>query len=1103
MSFQYIIGRSHSGKTKYLLKKSLELCNANKPLIFVVPEQFTHIAEKRLISTLGFIAQGKAEVLSFDRICKKINQKYPSDTNQLTSIGKSLIVSEVVSTLSLDYYSSAANQNGFAQICSDQISEFKKYLISPKMLSDASESIKNKALALKMSDISKVYEAYQNQIETRFSDSDDSLDILASNLEKHRPYEGVTFIFDEFSSFTPQEKNLISIIASQAENVYLSFCLDDSSSHLSLFKVTNKTAADLAKVCKERGVEQLKSIRLNSTFYDNKELSFLEKNLFSDKTSSFDGVNECIKVFTAENPYTEVELLASNIMDLVKNSDARFCDIGVVCPDIDSYGSIIRSAFDERNIPYFIDEKVCVLDHSIISHIKNILDVYLMQYNPESVISFLKSGCTMAERDAICYVDNYITATRANKNTWLFDDRFEASVVKFADGDLNKKELIENIRSQYILSLAKLHDSIKGRNTVLYITEKIYNYLLETKFDRKIHDLIKRFKNEGNTYLARQYETVWNTLIDVFDTLVYILGDKTVNINEYRRYLCIALSQQKTGIIPTSLDEVVVGDLMRSKSEMVKYQFVIGAIDGAFPNTSQGASIITDAEKEELSAISLELSPRQKDKAFFDRLQIYSAFTHPTDALFVSYPASDADFKSVRPAFVIYLLKKIFPKLSVEGGISKDNNENFFDSSKALEHLAKSAYLLSRGQKTDDVWKDIYAFFVKSGKSDKIELINRLIASESEVTRLSHELCEILFSNDFYSTISRIQRYNSCRYSYYLEYMLSLKEKKPFGVDSADVGTLIHSIIENVLNKLGSDNTALKNTNRSYFEKEVSDYLSAYISELTVSNGELTNREIFSVMKFKDAIVNSLMALRDHLVNSAFEVMGCEISFDDDNSDFGCIELPLKNGKKVKIRGKIDRADSFTNEDGTFIRVVDYKTGNKTFNFTDVFYGLDVQLLVYMNALVDKTENAHPAGALYFRILNPVSADKKRNDKEKLESLSYNLDPMDGIIADNANVLSAYAKGSVSTSKKLTSSQFMILGDYINHIITESANLLSDGYIEKNPYSHQNFEPCQYCAYGSICDFQNKDNFKYRSIGSKKSSEVFREMEEILYKSEV
>ncbi len=1104
MSFQYVIGRSHSGKTKFLLEKAGELCCENKPLVFVVPEQFTHIAEKRLISTLGFIGQGKAEVLSFDRMCKNINNKYPSNRKQLSSMGKSLIVSEVLSEIDLEYYSSAINQTGFAQICSQQISEFKKYLILPETLSDAVNTIKNKSLAMKISDISKIYKSYQEQIEKRFSDADDSLDILASNLEKYRPYEGVTFIFDEFSSFTPQEKNLISILTTQAKHVYISFCLDYSPLHHSLFKVTNQTSSDLSRVCKERGSNQLKSVRLNSSFYDDEELSFLEKNLFNDKMSSFKGDNKSIRVYTTENPYTEVDLLASNIIDLVRNKGARFCEMGVVCPDIDSYGSIIRSAFQSHDIPCFIDEKVPVLDHSIISHVKNILDVYLMQYNGESVVGFLKSGCTMTDREAICYVDNYINATRASKNTWLLDERFNQSLDKFADGDENRKESIKNIRDKYILSLAKLHDSIKGRNTVRYITEKIYTYLVDTKFDLKISEHVKQFKDEGNLYLSRQYETVWNTLIEVFDTLVYIMGDKTVNVNEYRRYLCIALGEQKTGIIPTSLDEVIVGDLLRTKSEMVRYQFVIGAVDGAFPQTSQCTNIITDEEKEELSlAISLELSPQSKDKAFFDRFQIYSAFTHPSRALYVSYPASDANFQTVRPAFVIYLLKKMFPRLKIDGQISKNNNTRFLTQNKALEYLAKAAYSITHGENANDVWKDIYAYFVKNGKDDKIELINRLLDSGKEITTLSPELCQKLFGNEFYSTISRIQRYNSCRYSYYLEYMLSLKDKKPFGVDSADIGTLIHSIIENVLNRLDNDNVALGKTDKSYFEKEVDTYLSDYISELTISNGELTKREIFSVMKFKDAIVNSLMALRDHLVNSAFEVMGCEISFDDNNSDFGCIELPLKNGKTVKIRGKIDRADSFTNEDGTFIRVVDYKTGNKTFSFTDIFYGLDVQLLVYMNALVDKTKNAHPAGALYFKILNPISNDKKRSEKEELEGLSYNIEPMDGIISENSNVVSAYAQNSVKTTKKLTSSQFKILGDYINHIITESADLLSNGCIDKNPYSHQNFEPCQYCVYGSICDFQNRDNLSYRNISSKKGATVFEEMKEALSEGEV
>ena len=284
----------------------------------------------------------------------------------------------------------------------------------------------------------------------------------------------------------------------------------------------------------------------------------------------------------------------------------------------------------------------------------------------------------------------------------------------------------------------------------------------------------------------------------------------------------------------------------------------------------------------------------------------------------------------------------------------------------------------------------------------------------------------------------------------------------------------------------------MRQAGKSYFEAEVSAYLDEYIAELCEKSGEITKREIFSVVRLKDSIVSSLMALRDHIVNSAFVPLGNEIVFDDEN--IGCIELELANGKKVKITGKIDRADSFTNEDGTFIRVVDYKTGNKTFKFTDVFYGLDVQLLVYLNALVDKTPNAHPAGALYFRILSPASPDKNREDKEDLESLSYIAEPMDGVVAEDAHVLSAFSKGSVKTTNKLSSSQFQVLGDYVNSIVAASANAMADGCININPYISATSSPCAYCPYSTICNFEDGKNGECRTLASYSKSTVFDAM---------
>lgn len=1096
MALQFIYGRSHSGKTQFILDKAQELYADKKPLIIVVPEQFTHIAEKRLISRLGCIGYGRAEVLSFDRICKRINSAYPNTKKHLSPMGKSLIISEILSDINLEYYKSAASLNGFSDMCNEEISEFKKYMISPQSIFEAADNVQNKSLSLKLKDIGNIYQAYEEKVMADFSDSDDSLGILADNLETHCPYAGYTFLFDEFSSFNPQERNVISIIASQAENVYMSFCADFSNEYSGLYKPTIDSAHKVSLACKDRGCVILPSVLLGTSTYANNELDFLEKNLYSASPDKYTNGCNNIRIYTCENPYSEVINLASQILALVQKRNVRYRDISVVCSDIESYGCIIRSVFDVYGIPYFIDEKTRVLDHSIVNFVVNILDVYLTGYSGESVVNFLKSGCISADRDAICYVDNYITATRATKNTWLSDDRFEKSLVFFAEDDNVKKEAISKMRRDYIIPLASFHNVIKGKNTVRYVTEKLYKYLIDIKFDKRIAEYISYFKKENKSYLAKQYETVWNILIDALDTLVYIIGDKSVNVAEYRKFFYTALGQLKTGIIPTSIDEIVIGDIKRSKSAYADYQFVLGAVDGAFPNSSEAQSVITDAEKKILFDMGIELSPESSEQAYFDRFQIYSVFTHPQIALIVSYPASDSSFSAVRPAFAVSLLKNIFPKLAVKGGISSFDMQGFYNETTAMELLAESASAILRGESVTEDWKDIYTYFCDNNQSENIRCINRFITQSDVITRLEPELTDRLYGNDFYSTISRIQRYNSCRYSYYLEYMLKLREKKSFGIESVDIGNIIHSIIESVFDNLKSTATSIESVDRAYFEKQVDIHLDKYISELCDSSGEISERDIFSVRRLKDSIVTSLMAVRDHIACSQFEPLGHEIVFDDNN--IGCIELELENGKRVKITGKIDRADSFTNEYGTFIRVIDYKTGNKTFNFTDVFYGLDVQLLVYMNALVNKTSDAYPAGALFFKIQNPLLSVQCHPEISEINALVASATRMDGVVSADEKVLSAFSPGSVKTNNKLSSAQFKQLGDYINTIIADSANSISKGYIDINPYHHSSSSSCDYCKFNSICNFSDGKNGTYRQLKTIRNTSVFKEITAVI-----
>ena len=1080
VSLQIILGRAHSGKTQYILDRAEELYKNRAPFIIVVPEQFTHLAEKRLIERIGCVESTMAEVLSFDRLARRVNASFPSDKHQLDAMGKALIISEILSETKLEYYKSAAKLPGFVKICNDEISELKSYMVSPDILKSIIDTTSDKSLSVKLKDIYEIYSTYEERIKNEYADSDDKLSILTDSLEKNQPYRGVTVFFDEFSSFNPRERAIISALSVQAEMLYISLCADISPEYKSLFKPTIETADLIRKVCTDAGCKIEKDVILKNSYYETREMCILEKYLYITPVKTDNMQSDNISISVSENPFAEVESVARKILSLVRENGVRYRDVGIVCSDISSYGHIIRSVFDMYKIPYFIDEKVRVLDHAIISFVINILDVYLYSYQSDKVVSFLKSGCIGAKREDIYVADNFILCSNASKNTWLDEERWEKAKNYFAEDDMRKIKSLDRIREGWILPLAKLHDTVKGRHTVKFITEKIYSYLVDIRFDKTVSEYIKLFKSDNNMFLAKQYERVWNTLIEAFDTLVYILGDVEVNLGEYRKYLYDAFDQQKTGIIPTTLDEIIVGDIKRSKSGGAKYQFVLGAVDGAFPAVVSGGAIITDEEKKKLSSLGVELTPDREKQAYFDRFLIYSVLTHPDKSLMISYPASDNSFSSVRPAFVISILKKMFPMLKTIGGVTADDVDVYTESS-AFETLVSFASGVSSQKEDDEKWKDIYTYYLENKEYEKLSYIDRFTDGIYEVNVIDEDIIKRLYSDEFYSTVSRLQRYNACRYSYYLEYMLSLNEKKTYGIESTDVGTLIHSIIENAFIKLSEDNKTMADADNDFFVNHIRNSLDDYISEFENNGTNMSIREKYFIKNLESSLLKSLQALRQHLVDSEFVPLGHEITFDDNS--IGCIVFELGNGKKVKITGKIDRADYFENENGVYYRIIDYKSGTKEFNFTDVFYGLDVQLLVYMNALVEKNKGSHPVGALFFRIKDPIKGSESHYNDEKHISDALSEFKMDGVVSSEPNVLNAFSKGSFKTTHKVSSSQMNMLCDYVNSVVKNSASNIISGHIDINPYKHYKSDgPCVYCKFKNICRIDETYAQKCRNL---------------------
>ncbi len=1090
MSMQMIYGRAHSGKTQYILNLSERLYKENKPFIILVPEQFTHLAEKRLISKIGSIQEGRAEVLSFDRVAKRINSLYPNNKKRINNVAKSLIMSEIIADTELSYYKNISRDAGFTDVCISEISEFKKYNYTCDDVFDIAGKVNDTGLSMKLNDLGTIYKKYEEVISSSYSDSEDELAILVQNLLEHNPYSGYTFIFDEFSSFNPIEKKIIAALSNECENVYMSFCLDTDAKYKYLFKTTLDTANSIVHICEKAGTKIEKPVVLDKTYYASGELSFLEENLFAFGGGVYNNTCNNIRLYTSDNPYNEITNLASQIKKLVSKNNIRYRDISVICTDISSYSHIFSSVFSSFEIPYFIDEKTEVLRHSIICHTLNILDVYLYSYNPESVINYLKSGYIEISRTDLINIDSFIKATGASKNTYLKDEKWEKVLSLYCENDEDLKKSLNNVRQKYILPLSAFHDSIKGKNTVKYISEKLYSFLLSTKFDKTIANYIKYFKNENNTYMAKQYEAVWDVLIETLDMLVFILGDKSLNVSDYRSYLYTALSEQKTGTIPTSPDSIIIGDVKRSRSEFALFQFVVGVCDGVFPAPNKEDSIISDADKHLIKEAGFDFSLTSQDNAFFDRFLMYSSLTHPSKALILSYPLSDNAYKATRPAFVITLLKKIFPELSEIS--TPQNDEKFFFSANeraAFEYLAQSAYTISNGAAADENWNDVYAYF-KNKDNGYIDKINSFIYPPESVIKLNKEYTDVLFKDEFYSTISRIQKYNSCRYRYYLEYMLGLKEKKSFEADSRDVGNFVHAIIEKAFETIEKNGVKIEDVTEEYFIGICAPLFEEHKNLFFAFSDELSAGEEYKFEMYKKMVIKSLMNIRSHLIMSPFKPIGHEITFDDDN--IGCIEINLESGKKLKITGKIDRADSFENENGSFVRVVDYKTGNKTFSLNDVYHGLDIQLIIYLNTLVKNDPKAHHAGALYLKIFSPMAEFNNHPDDSELTEELLHLGAMTGLVADDDTVCAAFSPNSIKSAKKATFTQFEYLSKHVEDMVKKSAEDMSEGFININPYEMGDASACDVCPYISVCRNNGENLSQIRKLTKSRDDALWK-----------
>ena len=511
-----------------------------------------------------------------------------------------------------------------------------------------------------------------------------------------------------------------------------------------------------------------------------------------------------------------------------------------------------------------------------------------------------------------------------------------------------------------------------------------------------------------------------------------------------------------------------------------------------FPVVRTDTGILSDKDRDNLLKIDIEIGENSKTKSFYDDFIIYNVLTIPNSKLVISFSATDSEHKSARPALVITLLQKIFPKLAIaynvvdnltQDAIIKQisNKETTFEL--MCENITKKKYGLS----TNPIWEEVLEYYKNNGYDDVIKKIEMYRNHHKSAKNISKENINKFFADDFGMSISRMQKYKKCKYSYFLENMLNIREKKKFNINPADLGTFVHGILEKIGLYSQENNIPFSELTDEFIYLKIDEYMHDFVNEILLRTPELSKRNLFLISRLRRAVFLCISTVRNQIASSKFEPLGYEIKFG--NNEKHDITIKLENGKRVHIHGIIDRADKYETENGTFIRVIDYKTGTKTFKLDDIFYGFDIQLMVYLNELTDKDENYIPSGALYFKIDDPILKTTEKASKEDIEENISSALKMKGILLDNENVLNATDPVTSKRQKLATIEQFKLMKNHLNKVIKDICTSMSDGDISINPCIKSGYAPCDYCEYHSIC---NIDNLKsYENIAKLSDEEVW------------
>ena len=1108
MSLKIIYGRAGTGKSEYCYREIAEKIKADNQILIITPEQFSFTAEKKLMEAIDANAVFNAEVVTLSRMAYRVINEIGGRTEtNLSKCGKAMLIYSILNNNKKELKLIGKNDEN-VDMLDTAITEFKKHGISIEQLKQEIDKQEDIYLKNKLTDLSLVYEEFENQLSGKYIDETDLLTILAENIENTDMFNNQYIYIDEFAGFTKQEYQIIEKLILVANQVTVTICIDElnipKNPNTDIFYSNENTVNKLFEIAQNCGTK-VEEIKLENKYrFKSNELKHLEENLYENRPCKYTNKVENIKLFLAKNQYSEIEEVAKNILKLVRDNGYRYKDISIITKNISNYSSLARAIFDKYDIPIFIDENRDLNQNIIIQYILSVLEIFTKNWSYESVFNYIKTGFSNIEEDEIFKLEKYCLKWGIKQNKW----KKEFTYGKYEEKDKTEIERLERIRKDIVNPLMKLKSDIDNDKTAEGISKSIYKFLVEENIAEKINKKIEELEKVGQVDLVKEYQSSLQTILDILDEIVLVFSDDKMTIDKYAQILKVGFKNSNLTKIPGTQDQVIMGDVDRSRSHKVKAIFIIGLNDGEFPSVHKDEGFLNDLDRETLKQDGIELAKGTIENLYEDNFNIYKAFSTAEEKLYLLYSSSDVQGKALRPSMLINKIKKIYPMLQEESDVIETKAE-VLNKKTTYDELIIQLSKLKEQDEIDKVWYYVYDYYKKDTEwNTKLEQNLKGLNYTNIPEKIEQTNIDKLYGNTLVTSISKLERYRSCPFSYYLQYGLKIKPEEELKIQTLNTGTFIHEIIDEFFEAVREAKIKLA---------EITDeQLAEIINKIIDEKLKQSQNYIFTstakyralVVRLKKIIQKALKYIIGTLVQSRFEVLGTEVEFGE-KGKYKPIRLTLEDGKRIEIIGKIDRIDTAQSEDGRYLRIIDYKSSAKNIDLNEVYAGLQIQLLTYLDAAC-KEEDLMPAGVLYFSMLEQmIKADKRMEQEEIEEKIRANF-KMKGLILADVNVVKLHDKklekgssalvpayidkeGNLSEKKTsgVTAEQFEELQKYMYIVIKQISKEILGGNIDLKPYYKDKKTPCKYCDYKSVCGFNMggcENNYNY--IDKKSKEEI-------------